>query len=285
MSKDTWNFPTFQCRDGGPGGGRSSAGQGILSATTGFYANPLPFSDSITGIFSFFIDSTYTADGGEPQFINSIGVYASFTAWMSVYLVHNSAGNSVLDMWFYDGDAAATRYLYNFGDDDGVSWLQADKWYQVAFSANSGNLVCRINGQTPTTNVITNVPGPLNLGLGDEQWSCLAPSAAYGQGWPVIGEYWPSFIAGPAAYEASYLDLTSQANLDRIFDADGNFKNPGQNGSWWFNDSYTTSSFFKPDVYFPDGGGRLENGSFPITFYTVGDDLPPRPGGLRKFYE
>lgn len=287
MSLNTWNFQTHLCRDDGPASSpRADTGAGYL------LNGPLPFTNAITGIFSFYIDSNYTAQGGETQYITSIGRSGGSPAHMGWWVVIDSGGDSKLWCRFNDGSAAADRYFFSFGDDDGTSWLQFDKWYQVAFAASSTGFTIKINGSDPKTATTTNSPGSLNLDFSTERWWHLAPSAAWGfASANSVAVQWPSLLVGPSAWDASALDLTSQSVLDRIFDSEGNLKHPGENGSLWFNDSYQTSTSSAPDEYMPNGTpmhGGLGLHSFSNNWEGNAHSSSTAnsvPGGLRKAYE
>lgn len=288
MSLTTWNFPTWQCRDKGPGFTRADAGSGF--STYQVVHQALPFSSAMTGIFSFLAESGKVADAGQQQFITSIGYQGSPTyANFGLDMVMNQTLTSFFRLTFYDHNAAAMRYLWSVGDEDGVNWLQYDKWYQVAFSVNASRLQVVVNGSTtPKVTKTTDAPGTLNLDQGDERWWHTGPVAAWGlsdgQVAFILG-LWPSVVLGPSAWEATAIDLSDQTVLDRIYDADGNFKNPGENGSLWFNDTYTTSTGFKPDVFMLDGSPRFDNGSFGLTWGALSGSKSPYPGALRKAYE
>jgi hypothetical protein len=79
------------------------------------------------------------------------------------------------------------------------------------------------------------------------------------------------------------LDFSSSAVRARIWDDDGDFKNPGEDGSLWFGDTYAGN---QPEYYFVDGSPIIQNGSetdewsssTSIAIVGVG-------AGLRKQYE
>ena len=286
MSVDTWNFPCWQCRDLGPGSSRGTAGQNYTVE-----GQTLPFVNSLSGVFSFFAESGKVADDHTLTLLMSIGRSGNVTyaPWeIGLRMTTDPAKTSRIEFRAKDHASATTRYNWRVGDEDGVNWLQFNKWYQVAFSVNATRLLIAVNGSTTyTVNKVTDAPGALNMNEGSERIWYFGPSAGYGFANPIsIGNSWPSCVVGPAAYDASDLDLTSQSVLDRIFDADGNLKNPGENGSLWFNDAYTTAANFKPDIYLNDGGARLENGSASLTWITYNSsNVQHAPGGLRKMYE
>jgi len=290
MSLTTWNFPCWQCRDKGPNATppatRATAGGGF-----GVEGVTLPFTNTITGIFSFFCETGKVADAAEAQMISSIGYQgAGAFAGMEIRLQMDATtpSNCFVLLLFYDWSGAVLRYSFKVGDENGTDWLKFDKWYQMAFCATITELTVVVNGSTtPTLTKSTDNPGGLNLDASTERWWHNAPSAAWGAAdTTAIAAWWPSCVVGPSAWESTSLDLTNQANLDRIFDADGNFKNPGENGSLWFNDTYTTAGGFKPDVFLVDGGARFDNGSYGLTWLAkTGAGWSSCPGGLRKMYE
>ena len=76
---------------------------------------------------------------------------------------------------------------------------------------------------------------------------------------------------------------------NRIWDTDGNFKNPGEDGSLWFSDTYGSAT---PEFYFLDGSPRKDNGAYNASIPQVwntsaggGAGSTTPPGGLRKQYE
>ena len=281
MSNATWNFPCHQSRDKGPGLARATAGGGF-----GVGGQALPFATEMTGIFSFLAESGKTADAGELQSITSIGYQSAASGFGNLDILLNmTAGDaSVLSFFFHDNSIPTLRYHWQVADETG-SWLQFDKWYQVAFSANASRLQVVVNGsQTPYFNKVTDAPGTLNLNQGTERWWHLSTVSAYGQGTPYFSVVrWPSIVAGPSAWDRNALDLTDQTVLDRIFDSDGNFNYAGDDGSLWFGDTYTGTI---PDVYLPNGGAKFAAGSAGLTWaHITGQGWQDCPGSLRKCYE
>ena len=283
MSATTWNFPTWQCRDKGAlVSPRASAGGAFTSNTVALADN------SMFGVFSFLLRSGKTADGNELQYLTSIGKQNGTDAAMGIYLNHNVSGDSKLTILFYDVVGGAYRHLYLFGDEDGTSWLKEDKWYQIAFTATTTAFQWMINGSaTATQGTATTVAGNLNLQDSSERWWHACPAASWNKTDPyTITSQWPSVVLGPSAWDATVQDLTDTAVSGRIFDANGDFIYPGANGSLWFNDAYTTTAGYKPDVYMNDGSPRFDNGSYTVVWdSTSGLGFSDSPGGLRKFYE
>jgi hypothetical protein len=281
MSATTWNFPTWQCQDRGIVLTRATAG-GAIDA-----AGPLPFSSSIMGVFSFLIRSDYTADGNEAQMLTSIGASGATQNAMAIEVYHSAAASSYIWFRFWDEVGGVYRYREAIGDENGTDWLQTDKWYQVAFTADASALTVVVNNSTtPTQTISTNVPGALNLAEGTERWRHAMPSANSGIPPGSKLTEWPSVLLGPSAWEATTQDLSTAAVRDRIFDADGNYKPAGANGSLWFNDAYTTTAGYSPDQYFNEGYPRFETGSHSLSWTAgTGVTFPDAPGGNRKMYE
>jgi hypothetical protein len=287
----SWNHPNWQDRDKGPGFTRGK--ESICLQVNG---QTLPFSSAMSGIFSFLIRSDYTADsstetGADPMFLWSIGYKHSSgginAASASVF--NREASNRFVQFRFYDESSTTNRYIYSIGDEDGVSWLSPDKWYYVAFSATATEFRYAVNGSvTPKVTVTDNTPGALNLLLNGERWWW---GDGAGRDWFTAGEIlngWSSLLRGPAAFDGRELDLSSATVRDRIFDSNGALKHPGENGSLWFNDTYTTESGYAPHVYQPDGGPRMITGSSGLTFETNGGGgagFSSAPGALKKAYE
>lgn len=292
MSKDTWDFQCWQDRDLGPGAARGE--DGCSFSVSG---QALPFSNALSGVISFYILGGYTYTISDPasqpaQWLHSISYRTAGTnndAFM-IKVFNEPSGTGYVQFRFYDDSAGVLRYQYNIGDEDGINGLQENKFYQVAFSADATSFQYVMNGSTtplivgtPTSN-----PGALNISLNTERW-WFSGGASSGFFDPHdISSGYSSLLRGPAAFEGSALDLSDAAVRDRIFDAEGNLKHPGENGSLWWNDDYTDTAGFKPDVYLPDGAGRLEKGSAGLTFVVEngsGSGMSDVPGGLRKFYE
>lgn len=281
MTADTWNYPTWQSRDKGPGSTRADAGAGFVYGT----GNPtLPFTNSMTGIFSFFLRQNFVADSNELQFLTSIGHQsASVAAALQIALRVNDPGDSKLTIAFYDEVNSLYRYNYTIGDEDGTSWLKFGKFYEVVFAADTTGFRYAINGSVSSkVTVVAHVPGALNMREGTERWWHLSPTAAYAVATPVsVLEHWPSFIVGPSAWHTGTLDLTDQNVLDQIFDSNGDLKNPGQNGKLWWGADGLTSPLF----YFVDGGLRFQQGTDSVAWRGQANNSTSCPGGMKKEYE
>lgn len=292
----TWNFPTWQCNDWPQdpvGRGRKGA---VFTLGPGSRASGTtnPFAQEITGVFSFLIRDGWTDVSGLDQGIISIGNYNSgFTS-------------GIIGLWAYLVDSGTTpgiriqmsstvsglgRYASKFGDEDGASWLQTDKWYQVGFSANDSTWTYVINGSTtPKESVIANNPG--NIDLNDD----LAQSRIWVGGPKCNINFtnpqfhtsdYPSMVLGPAAWLNTYTDFSDATVRARIWDANGNFIYPGEDGSLWWGDTYSEN---RPLFYFPVGVPWDDQGTHGETWRLEGggtgdDGCWGAVGGLRTHYE
>ena len=289
MTIDTWNFPCWSTEDAGPGAPRNTRGMLFATGPPGSGAptgGVLPFSSEMTSIFSMFIRPGWTSQDGGQQGIFSIGV-ASVTETVGHSFILSST-TPALFISYKDGGTAAERYEISIGDEDGTNWLQDNKWYQFAVSANSSRIQYVCNGSiTPKDNVITNTPGALNINAGAGRVWMTSPPASWGIATDPIGitQNWPSVILGPAMHYSTAIDLSSSTVRDRIFDSNGDFKNPGENGSLWLGDTYDSTI---AEYFFPYG----------IPDYNLGTDTEAWTswsggfanaqtalGGLRKQYE
>ena len=283
MSKDTWNFQCHQPQDDGPDNPpRNSTG-------TLFSVGPTatqPFTDEITSVFSFLVRSGWTSQDDAGQGLFSIGVAGGHE---SVGYYFGQSG-STPNMIFYirNGSTGTMRYNIRIGDEDGINWLQDDKWYQFAISANSSRIQLACNGTTsPKTTVITNSPGSLNMNVIQDRIWMTSPSASIGTASDPIAltTLWPSVVLGPAMHRTTAIDLTDSAVLGRIFDGNGDFKSPGENGSLWLGDTYGDVI---PEYYFPTGVPYHNLGSDTQLWKTWDGGAPSTKtpiGGLRKQFE
>ena len=299
---DTWNFPCYTCNDwgtfdmaGGAGGPRGA--HGMVWAIGPEISTLQPFTNTITGIFSFFLrsgwsDITHTLY----QHLTSIGGLSA-ASWGFYVRLGPDTGGSNLQIYAYDMTGTAARSQIQLGDEDGVSLIQADKWYQVAFSMSASAFTYCVNGSTtPKATVISATTGDLNLDYGTDRWwyhcGVTANSGRHtllNAEQALVQSGWPTFIVGAAAWDTNYIDLSSAAVRARIFDTDGNFKNPGEDGSLWFGDTYGDAT---PAFFFLDGSPRRDNGTYnasvPQSWTTAeggGNGSVTAPGGLRKQYE
>ena len=304
MASETWNFSCdwrvgLGEDEGGFGPGATGTHARISNGASG-YLNP--FTDAITVIFAFRIrskiDGNGTSDAGESQSLIAIGDYntaaGSFESGRNhgflIQLFHrrSGVGSGTSELQVFASDRTGlnpTRHNAIYGDEDGSSWLQMDKWYQMAISASASGVQVALNGSTTLTNTVTtSAPGNLNLQANDQ---LLLNSLATGNlAWPINnlgGQFGHrSFITGPVLFDDAAIDLSDAATLARIYDADGNFKNPGQNGSLWLGDAYDDRV---PLIYLPDGWIRRDFGRGGYTYNENSDNNDGEYGGLRKDYE
>jgi len=288
MSNDTWNYPCWVTRDQGPNYTRNNLGNlfelsGYLSPGT-----TLPFTDTITAIFSVLIrGGGWTSTDGATQGIASVGAQGLTDAAFRISTndIKNPGGAVGINIVAWD-NTFGYRHDIHLGDADGTSWCWLNRWYQVAVSMNAAGICYAVNGTTSPKNVVsTNSPGSVALNNGAERMWVCGPNAAFNQqqAAAIITE-WPSMIFGASAYSSEYLDLTSAAVLNRIYDTDGNFKNPGQNGSLWFGDTYSANT---PEFYFPDGTPIHQMGKDEQEWSSGQgtNGYSGCPGGLKKQYE
>ena len=280
---------------GGAGGPRGA--HGMVWAIGPEVSTLQPFTNTITGVFSIFLrsgwsDVTHTLNQNLTSF-GSPGV----ASWGLKIVLAPGVGGSDLSIFAYDMVGTAARNQIHLGDEDGVSRIQADKWYQVAFSMSASAFSYCVNGSTtPKATVVSSTFGDLNLDYGNERWWYHnGVTANSGRRTVLSNEQllvtsgWPTFIVGAAAWSTTYVDWTDATARARVFDTDGNFKNPGENGSLWFGDTYSSVI---PDFFFLDGSPRIDNGSYNATIPQSwqsanggGAGSTTSPGGLRKQYE
>lgn len=298
MSASTWNFQCYQCMDDFPfnpaprgrrggvftlGPGSRVIGGSNPSSTT------LPFTNTITGVCSFFIRSGWTAQDGNPQGIFSIGANTEASPGVYVSLI-DTATNPAVRIFIYDGSANTTRHDVKIGDEDGVNWLQDDKWYQVGFSVGSGGITFAMNGtNAPKSTTTTDNAGALNLKSGDERIWTTGPAADNAASHPqtIQTSVYPTVVLGPSIWATAALDFDDSTVRDRVWDSNGDFKNPGENGSLWFSDTYSETI---PEFYFVPGVPWPQNGSDTQAFRGEGGGtgsglMAGNIGGLRKTYE
>lgn len=285
MAAATWNFPCWRLRDRGPFHGLNARGGGGNAFSTGLASGAELFTTEITAIGAFLISSEYTSRYSDYQIITSFGNASSrkFDIWFE-----RNGNSPQLVIRIRDSSGGTQRYNWTIKDDDGTTGkLIPDKWYQLAMSANASGLVVVVNGETaPTITKTTTTPGALNLG-GTPRWWHAGADSAWGTttNQDVVAQGAASVILGPWAFHNGYIDLTSQTVRDRIFDENGDFKNPGD-GSLWFGSTYGAS---QPRFYFPDGVPRVRGGSDTSTTFIhdcdFGSNSTSCPGGLRKQWE
>ncbi len=284
MSKP-WNFPCWQHRDRGEEWDRCSGGMIVECGPGAQNPNPQPFVNDITLIFSFLFRSGWS-DFVHPQGLFSIGIPGLFTENqpLSLGILDVGGGYMVLRTISRDTDANVERYNIELGDEDGTNWIQEDKWYQVGISFNDTEFTYCINGSiTPKVNKVIDAPGVPNFDAGSERLF-IGHGSANGDVSPLlITSGWPTCVVGTAALHNETLDFNNLIVRNRIWDAVGNFKNPGENGSLWFDDIYGDT---EPSIFLPDGSCRFATGSFPVTWTArKGPGVAVTcPGGFKKQY-
>ena len=246
----------------------------------------LPFTESITCVFSLLQRTGWSASSGELHGLFGIGDYNNAESAIRIY-----ANGSPLSLYVSVWHKATTTYRYQIrlGDEDGVSDFSADKWYQIGLSVSASGISYVVNGSTtPKTTITTNAPGALGL---DRSKLWVHHSEPNRGVYPpiFIGDGWPTLVLGPAMYHRTALDFSSSTVRDRIWDTSGDFKNPGEDFSYWLGDTYAAS---QPDFAFLDGSPRFDNGAYnasiPQSFIAAdggGSGSTTAPGGLRKQYE
>ena len=285
MATDTFNFPCWATSDKGPDNlPRGDAGMVFETGPGAFRAPaPMPFTESITYVFSFLARSGWTANGSLLQYIASMGLTG--IDFIRLYVIMDAGGDPQLRLVVNDGDATTIRYQIQLGDEDGSNWLSFDKWYQVVLTWDSSGIDWAVNGSlTPKFNVTTNTPGALNMDFDVPRiWLYGGPTSATHNP-DLLASGWPSFVAGVGAMRDVTIDLTDSAVMDRIYDSNGDFKNPGENGSLWFGDTYDATV---PESYFMDGSARFSDGDGTMAWGSDegASEWVGHPGGLRKQYE
>lgn len=286
MAQNTWNFACWAPRDHGPDNPPRQRSGTVFECGIGAQTSTSqPFTESMTSIFSIFIRPGWTSQDDGFQGIFSIAQIGAFEAVRHAFI--NSLTSPAVQIRFKDAASNTARYFVNIGDEDGINWLQDSKWYQVAVSVDNSNFTFAMNGSTsPKTSTITNVPGALNIDFGSERIWMTGPTAAWGSQTPLfVNHSYPTVILGAAAHSTKVLDLSSSTVRDRIWDSNGDFKNPGADGSLWFGDTYGE---FTPEYYFANGVPIHQRGSDPVVWVFQPGGLEPSetpPGGCRKQYE
>lgn len=289
MAQNTWNFPCWTTMDRGPLNPRGDSGTLWEVGPGGNESsNTQPFTNSITAIFSFYIRTGWTDISTLFQSFFSIGYSGAADSAFRMDLFSPSTDPQVRIVG-YDTAVSTKRYDLRLGDEGGINWLQADKWYQMGVSMDGSEMTFCVNGvTTPKRTIVTDAAGALNMDRNSERIWLHGPQASWGIAANNITEQWPSMVMGPAAFGTVALDFNDAAVRARIWDSNGDFINPFENGSGWFNDDYTISSGFMPNYYLTDGSPRYLKGSDTQQWEAVGGGTGNHfhaPGGLRKQYE
>jgi len=291
MSYIPWDFPTWQLRDAGPdkSGARNTTG-------TGYQQTPVSIpSNVITCVFPFLFRSetaaphkSWTGNDNTVMGFTSIGRAADAGSQIHIYMYYDkiTPANSRVFVNSWNTSLGAWRYLFQLGDEDGVNWLQEDKWYQCVIVYGTNSLTFAINGSiTPSTAIGANTPSGLDFNSFTRRWWHHSPEASWGAANTLnINSQWGSYVAGPTAFKYTALDLTDSAVMNRIYDTNNNFKPCGADGSLWFGDTYGVT---RPEVFFPNGAPNPDLGSAGLTWTTnkKGTTVPSGLGGLRSQFE
>lgn len=302
MAATTWNFPTWQQVDDlhkdtvdsqYPIGNRDDGGTGFTTGTT--HGITTQFTVAFAILARSFEDSplshtlidSYDVEGGDGNnYLITLGRQAQ---WADFYCgIHLSATAASNYVFIGSRSAAGTdRWVYHLGDEDGASWVTKDKWFQVVVSCTSGGDVdWAVNGSlTPQSTEVAAPTGVDFPDLGNRRLWLHAPlaSANYTDVQTVLTTPWPSAVVGPVMIHNVALDLTDSAVLGRFYDADGNFKNPGENGSLWLSSTYGTA----PTIFLPNGCPTFDKGGT-ATWAALASAITNEGGGvggLRKQYE
>jgi hypothetical protein len=174
----------------------------------------------------------------------------------------------------------------SLGDEDGSNDIQDDKWYQMAISMSGSQLQYAVNGSTTPTVTIT-ADTPSTPVLSTDRIFLHGGTATANSDPSGFTTQWPSLLFGPMAMYTTAIDLTSSTVRDRIWDANGDFKNPGEDGSLWFGDTYGD---VQPEYYFINGAPVWQKGTNTVVWAardggSSGGNGNTMPGGLRKQYE
>ena len=279
----TFNLQMYTCSDRldptPQSPGRNGSGM-VWEAVTN------PFATEMTLIFSFLNRSGWSAQPGPIGGLFGIGTQNELIPNLWMYTEDLPMR---LKFEVYDNDGGFVRYDIELGDEDGVNWLKDDKIYQIAIGITPIKITAVVNGSTSPKKIInTNSPGALALGAGLERVWVLGPNPTTNRAtvdMNIHGSEYPSVIAGISAFHNVGLDFDNAAARNRIFDQDGNFKNPGETGSLWFSDVYGAVI---PSWFFVNGSPQIDNGSAG-TVFTASDGgfsgSSIGPGGSRKQYE
>jgi hypothetical protein len=267
MSK-IFNFPCYQVLDQAtiaPEVPRAGIGGIYMIGPEYGIGGSQPFATQMTMLFSFIIRRYWTARQGVTHGILSIGSNGSADAAINLSVNSNlaSPNRQALRLTAYNADSATYRYDIFLGDENGTDWLLTNKLYCVGISVSSTGMSYCVNGVTNPTRIInTNNPGALAINAGsDRVWVHGYNAQRTGRSFEESlqhGGQCPSLIFGAAAYDSSELDFNSQTVRDRIWDAEGYFKNPGEDMSLWFGDVYGAN---EPSLALLDGSPRVQSGS------------------------
>lgn len=284
---DTWNFQCWQPTDWGPDasearhqhGALFEIGPGADAAAT----QTQPFTDTMTVMFSFYQRAGWSdTDGIDVDGMISLGSSADTNSGLAIYFGQTGSDYRLhIDVW--DEVAGAYRYQIILGDEDGINWNRPNKWYQCAVSFDSSGISYCVNGSTsPKVTETTNSPGAINLNNGTARLWLHNSFADITTAVFFINGGWSTVVTGPTIMSTEKLDFSSSVVRERIWDSNGDFRNPGEDGSYYFADTYAAT---QPEIYLLDGGGRRDNGSSASIWAQSGSGgSATLVGGLKKQY-
>ncbi len=295
-----WNFPCYNPMDilnatavstgrDDAGGGFECTGHGITTEMTVVF--PILIRSQEAAPFSYTKDAGYDAHNTDEQLLLSIGTKNdSNTPEVTIGLVYNSdTGVNYIYLNSLDSTDGSTRWTYHIGDEDGSSWLSADKWYQVVVTISAdGSVDWAVNGSlTPKSTEVAAPSGDPMRDMSAMRIWFYGPYASVNfDANSIVTFPWSSFITGTLAVRSSDIDLTSAAVMDRIYDSNNDFKPAGEDGSLWFGDTYGAST---PNLFLLDGSPVFDNGNASATWaplvHTGATDLGGAPGGYKKEYD
>lgn len=290
MAKDTWNYACENNKDNDAIPRNSRGGIAELESGSRTY----PWTNTFTTIFSFYHRDLWSAPPPIIHGIFGVGKIGDAETGIGIK-VEGDPMKLNIEAW--DRNATAFRLQLDLGDENGVDWIQSNKFYQVGISISSSAISWAVNGVTaPKQTITTNSPGVLNLGggvptsFGRAIWGNSGANQVQA-GWTFYQQDYTSLIQGASLWDSSYLDFSSAAVRARVWDENGDFINPGENGSLWLGDTYGETV---PDFYFLGGHGRHDKGTWnfinnldrDFKFHGGGGvGFGPAPGGLKKQYE
>lgn len=284
MAANTWNFQVHEARDWpeNPSGRGQTAGIFYTYGTTS-----TGFTSAFTAIFSVLIRSGWTAEDGFQQILFSLGKRGAYHSFINI--TGTGTASTRIGITLHNVVSGTKAYELHLGDEDGSSKIASDKWYQVAFSANTSGATYAVNGtSSPLATVSTDNLSVLDVANAEiiALFGGISTASKTNIQQSIYGHIMPSVMVGPAAYSNQLLDLNDSAVLARIYDDNGDFRNPGEDGSLWFGDTYGANT---PEYYFATGTPRGQKGTDATAWYVGGGNnytgRVGAPGGLRKQYE
>lgn len=306
MAATTYNFPCWQTIDDiwkasvdseYPIGDRDDAGLGFSTTTHGLTTE---FTTAFAVLMRSWDDAPWSHtrdnDYDKTAYDDNHLIWSIATqnqGWTDFFFaVQNSeasAADRFIALYSAEGTGPTIRWNYKLGDENGASWCSLNKWYQVVVSVTSAGAVdWAVNGSlTPTSTEVNAPTGTSVATLASKRIWMYGPYAAvnYSGLDATLSGPWPSIVAGPLMIHNTALDLTDSATLARFYDANGDFRNPGENGSLWLSGTYSTA----PTIFLPNGCPTFDKGSQSATWASIFNALGANSGGihagLRKDHE